>query len=271
MDKRQIKDNNKRQIAVINNRSDFFDFVINKTQKITAALYLITDLISSNDPIRLKLKEKSLNILSGISDYYGGAQADKNNIFLKILNSITEVSSLLEVALMSGLISEMNSSILRKEYLALRSIVESKKEEFIKDIVFKDNFFEDEDSTVHSFLEDNAKENTNILDKISNDTKIKPENISFNTDVNKASKSGRSVIAKSNSLEPRRSTNISGTNRKELILNLLKTNKGELSIRDIALYIKGYSEKTIQRDLITMINQGIVKKRGERRWSRYSV
>jgi DeoR/GlpR family transcriptional regulator of sugar metabolism len=35
--------------------------------------------------------------------------------------------------------------------------------------------------------------------------------------------------------------------------------------------IKDVSEKTIQRELISLIEAGIILKTGERRWSRYSI
>lgn len=45
--------------------------------------------------------------------------------------------------------------------------------------------------------------------------------------------------------------------------------QGEASIRDIAAVIKDCSEKTIQRELNALIEEGVLKREGERRWSRY--
>ena len=42
-----------------------------------------------------------------------------------------------------------------------------------------------------------------------------------------------------------------------------------VSIRDISKVVKNCSEKTIQRELNVLINQGLVRKEGERRWSVY--
>jgi len=47
--------------------------------------------------------------------------------------------------------------------------------------------------------------------------------------------------------------------------------KGEASIKDISEIITDISEKTIQRELNTMIEDNVVKREGERRWSRYSI
>ncbi|HEV8666643.1 MAG TPA: hypothetical protein VN665_02220 [Candidatus Paceibacterota bacterium] len=57
--------------------------------------------------------------------------------------------------------------------------------------------------------------------------------------------------------------------RTSLILEFVRKHKN-VSIKDIAKVIKGFSEKTIQRELTLLISQGLVEKRGERRWSIYS-
>jgi len=60
------------------------------------------------------------------------------------------------------------------------------------------------------------------------------------------------------------------TNRKDNIIKLFK--KGEdLMIKDISHKISDCSEKTIQRELIALVAAGVLKKKGERRWSRYSL
>ncbi|HVZ75670.1 MAG TPA: hypothetical protein VG934_00100 [Candidatus Paceibacterota bacterium] len=46
-------------------------------------------------------------------------------------------------------------------------------------------------------------------------------------------------------------------------------NSSGVSIKDIAKVVKGCSEKTIQRELANLIKQGLVERRGEKRWSLY--
>jgi len=47
--------------------------------------------------------------------------------------------------------------------------------------------------------------------------------------------------------------------------------KGEATIKDISEIITDCSEKTVQRELNAMIEDNVVKRQGERRWSKYSV
>jgi Fic family protein len=63
---------------------------------------------------------------------------------------------------------------------------------------------------------------------------------------------------------------VNTNNRKEMILNIIKQNK-EVTIRDITSVITDCSEKTIQRDLSALVASGVLKREGERRWSKYAL
>ena len=58
--------------------------------------------------------------------------------------------------------------------------------------------------------------------------------------------------------------------RRTRIVTILEA-KGEATIKDISEIITDCSEKTIQRELNAMIEENIVKRQGERRWSKYSI
>ena len=58
--------------------------------------------------------------------------------------------------------------------------------------------------------------------------------------------------------------------RKNSILAILKKDSN-LTIKDFVKVISDCSEKTIQRELIALVEKGIIKRNGERRWSTYSL
>jgi len=60
------------------------------------------------------------------------------------------------------------------------------------------------------------------------------------------------------------------TNRQSSILDILR-NSGELGIKDISSQIIGCSEKTVQRELSALIEKGLVRKKGKKRWSTYGI
>jgi predicted HTH transcriptional regulator len=60
------------------------------------------------------------------------------------------------------------------------------------------------------------------------------------------------------------------TDRAERIKTVLEA-KPQATVKDVAEIITDVSEKTIQRELNSLIEKGQVLREGERRWSKYSV
>lgn len=58
--------------------------------------------------------------------------------------------------------------------------------------------------------------------------------------------------------------------RQSTIVSLLKRKK-EIMIKDVTPLIPGCSEKTIQRELSEMVEEGILRKIGDKRWTRYTL
>jgi len=64
--------------------------------------------------------------------------------------------------------------------------------------------------------------------------------------------------------------------RRESILSIIKNNAGNATIKDIKTKVSdgtktgpNISEKTLQRELVSMVKDGVLNKTGEKRWSRY--
>jgi len=74
-----------------------------------------------------------------------------------------------------------------------------------------------------------------------------------------------SVVKKDNLL---RSNFNDKEERSNKIIALIKDKK-EISIKDISTTLTDCSEKTIQRELNSLISKGQIKKSGSKRWSRY--
>jgi hypothetical protein len=58
--------------------------------------------------------------------------------------------------------------------------------------------------------------------------------------------------------------------RRATILGILQR-KDRINIKDVSAVIKDCSEKTIQRELLALVAQGVLVKEGERRWSTYRL
>ena len=58
--------------------------------------------------------------------------------------------------------------------------------------------------------------------------------------------------------------------RRDIILHTIAEKKN-CSIKDISVKLQSVSEKTIQRELSSMVEEGILFKEGDRRWSTYRI
>ncbi len=94
-----------------------------------------------------------------------------------------------------------------------------------------------------------------------------------------SSPASTSTVAKSPTTTPRTTPQEPGRvvakpssspDRRTRIHTILEA-KGEATIKDISEIVTDCSEKTVQRELNAMIEQNVVKRHGERRWSKYSV
>ena len=97
-----------------------------KTNKLITALYMVTDIMDKEEPLRNKLRTLGVNIISDTPplQYSGEGRGEVFKI-----RFITELISLLDIASAIGIISEMNHNILRKEFLKLKKSITEVKEE----------------------------------------------------------------------------------------------------------------------------------------------
>lgn len=80
----------------------------------------------------------------------------------------------------------------------------------------------------------------------------------------------RGVAGKQVSAQYRERVQESQKDRRAVILSLLQR-KDRVNVKDVAQVIKDVSEKTIQRELLALVAQGVLVKEGERRWSTYRL
>ena len=222
-------------------------FLNKKTEKIAAAVYLLTDLMSTADPLRSELRSCVLELLAATLSGDENGKESMARLARKLL-------SFLQVASYARLISEMNHSVFRREIEALIGHIEgrfSRAGEVALSSVF--------------FQIDSLSHDSETHEKPAAVSKGHNEDMSFR----KASYPGASRKPSGLNLN-----NVSGDNdklkRHQEIMNFFKTIKrSEVTIKDISSVMKDCSEKTIQRELIDSVQKGLLRKEGERRWSRY--
>ena len=252
MDKeKDIKSFDKRHLAIKNEDISTFLkaeplplYIYKKTQKFTAALYLLTELIERDTPLRTKIRELAGLLLSEAFAFM--TAVPRTPISHDFRSHTLEIMTTLETAYFSNLISEINFHILKSGYLPVLTLFE----EHVASKNFSPSFLREEFFEVEAGPTDKSHKGHIGQNKGQSDP-FRPR---------------PTVTA------PNKTSNTSDKNhdRVEAILSILKK-QPEVSVKDISIVIHGVSEKTLQRDLLSLVARGVLKKRGERRWSRYSI
>lgn len=250
------------------NINDKLSLILAKAEKLATATYMVTDFIPGTDPIRTKIKECSLDFLSDIYATNSASYSERVFLYRKTISTIEKICGLLGVASSVGFVSGMNYSILRTEYCNLKmllNLLDEIKGSAGSALTFKEEFFATDNMISGPIGPEDFKTEDTAGYKGQNIIKDKTNNhLSVTTKLKLESPKISSLVQKDTRMEE------SKGNRRENILKVLKRKK-DVTIKDIFEVIQGCSEKTIQRELLSMVASGVLKKEGEKRWSRYSL
>ena len=242
--------------------------VLKKAEKLTTALYLVTDSMPESEPIKGKLRERALDMLSLMYFSPEDGFRDRSERYFRTMVALDEIVTLIGIASAVKMLSGMNATVLLHEYAQLKgnilSLDEVKTkigptiaitEEFfrITEEIKPQSLFQEKITPQISILGDIHKGQNSIKDK--NEKKQTPkitQQVKFI--------SPQTVIKQKDNKGSRRDTILSLAKKKDFI-----------TVRDVTEVISGCSEKTIQRELSTLVDLNILKKEGEKRWSKYSL
>jgi hypothetical protein len=243
-----------------------------KTQKLIIALYMVTDIVDKDEPLRNKLRTLGTGIISDTHSHDTLART-------VLASRISEIMSFLDIASAMNIISEMNCNILRKEFLKL--------DQSIKESGDKAGVIDRKINLSEFFTEEESQQNTDSHPSLLKDSY---PNGHHNLGIQKGKNLLKVLkdINSSSSVSFRTNGHLSGENfdilkkqRRQDILNIIKIMGGSATIKDIKDKVKSLSsgggslsscgEKTLQRELVSMVRDGVLNKTGEKRWSRYFV
>ncbi|TAK57079.1 hypothetical protein EPO17_02965 [Patescibacteria group bacterium] len=242
-------------------------FVYKKTSRLSAGIYLVTNLLSDSEPLKWELRKHAQRLVSLSVDETIFSASFERTIITALHGSSLAILSLLEIALYGNLISQMNHVVLKEEFMSFIISLEEKLEG-VQEISgpLDPHFFE---------LQKEYKLSRNDMrhGREAGNTKLSPfahkghyigQLKKANVLDNYSDKSNKGQP------DPAHLKQEQKNSRKETILRLLK-DKQSLTVKDVSSSIKDCSEKTIQRELLSLVASGVLKKEGERRWSRYSL
>lgn len=256
-------------------KDDFSFFVLKKGERMTAALFLVTDFLPANESLRREIRDQGLAILSLLARWRELVESEAST-FSDMQERAAHLLGLLRISVVSGSLSSMNAEILIQEYiLLLKAISENRSIYKREGGVIDPSFFNVQKRALDSHnlfppvrAEGGVKWGGNLWEGVDVDVALRS---SLETD--RGGAQGVSLSHKdtgSQQSAPQPKGQLSGTKggRREKILDFIRR-KERVSVKDIAKVITGCSEKTLQRELVAMVREGVLKKEGERRWSTY--
>lgn len=249
-----------------------YEFVNKKTEKLITALYMVTDCMDVDDALKSKLRQLGVELLSDMYKLSSLSPVNKHTHISTSLARIDEIISFIEIAYTIGFISEMNTAILKKEFAILTKELEGHQK---KDKHFTFTLDEQMFSLPVLPEEQNVGNNSkNMIKDKSRDYADKRTNFNSMSFTNPAFRHSLNQTP----ITRNHSDHVSEKKERiDRILALVKDNKNTsaeeagVSIKDISNSFTDCSEKTIQRELNSLVAKGQIQKIGSKRWSKYSI
>ena len=238
-----------------------FAFAYKKSLKLIQALYLITNFLPTNEPLGVRLRGKGLDLLSAILSFGSHREPVVDSPQAIML----EITALLDVAFSSGYISAMNYNVLKREYNMLYIFLEDRADTTLpKGTFIPKGFFKVEVGSGIDRGKESLEKERLLEDSVEGEDVLK--GIKDEVKRTKARIQGAvpQVRVSTGLIRERRDE------RRTIILSLLKRQK-KITVKDVSSVIANCSEKTLQRELLALVEEGILRKEGERRWSTYSL
>jgi len=228
----------------MDNIKDIYGYVTDRIQKLTAALYRVTDLLSDKEPLKWTLRDKALNLYDDLVSVKN--VKDKDSLLDNSLKNFAQIIKTLELISAGVGVSNLNFEILKREYLFLKNFVEGKK----TDIAYDSKILLDLASLGKSLPSTSDVEGRK------------------QRELSEKSHASSGMSATYGEISPRE---IDPQSRKGKVLDFLKNGPAK-SVNEIAVIFNGEtSEKSIQRDLLDLVKMGKISAIGDKRWRKYGI
>lgn len=223
-----------------------------RAERLVAAIHLLTSHVPQDEPVRQVIRKKGVQLLSNMLDLRDEMRGASSVKTRTVEATIRELISLVRVLTVSGFASFQNADVVIESLDELGNFLHAARRSSLSEdvILSRDDLLPASTppqrkspiaSIGHGLLIGTPGKTTlsDIKDKIKN----KQTSVYRTEDV--------SVRAKN-------------------VLEVLHSN-GELGIKDICSHFPEYSEKMVQRELLSLVAIKKVRKIGLKRWSRYSL
>lgn len=235
-----------------------------KIEKIVSAVYLVSDVMDQKSPLVSELRTHSLELINAIYALLSRSGFNSADDISRVFARLEKLISLIRIGTSTTAISVMNGDILLVELDKLAQVIASDIAELLENeqapkprnatlrtatipnAVLADDAFEDLLDRYYSKRHQNDIKTTllNQNDIINDIGSIKT---TFQNDIEKY---------------PYK------IDRKQDILDAIKSRRIS-TLPDIKSLVKNCSDKTLQRELVNLVEMGLIKKEGNKRWTTY--
>lgn len=243
-DREIIKDNtnvlykDERFLNVLN-KDKKRHYISYKIEAITKAVFYITGNIKKDSVVINDLEKSATRAMTDIMSFIFNRHNTPANIAIE---SVVYVRGCLGCAEANGAVSKMNADLIRQAY---------------EDIALLLSEYLPDENTVADAVQKDMPAIKDIAQTVGS---AKQAHRTYSS----APKGQKKQIVE------RGKNGQKKTERRNKILTFLKDNT-DAGIKDIKNEFNGVSEKTIQRELTSLVSAGLLGKKGERRWSTYFI
>lgn len=243
---------------------------VKKIEKIVAATYLVTDVMDKSLALTESLRKDSLELLTTAYGLLTSKEGVSRGSLTRVSVRLDQVISLVHIGSIAHHISQMNADIIVNELTKLVDIFSDEasklatqeqafivssvpmSQPLISGDIMRDTAFDEVVARYQSKRHQNDIKTTLLHqnDIVKDVTKIKT---TYQKDIIKSS------LKMNDKLD-----------RKQEILNVIKS-KGVCTLADIKGMVTDCSDKTLQREVNTLVEMNVVKKEGNKRWTTYQL
>lgn len=274
-------DTSKGHLDITLNFQEHFKGLAHKADKISQALFLISNYVS-HKTMNERLQSVGVDFIEVSYMLHPFEQETHIYAFQNLECITTEAKSLTQSLSIVGVLSHSNKKLLHDEIeLFIKQMKEyvqnldqqMKERNGVPSPIFDSEFFSGSTALP---TPSSLKDKKNIVQEkklekdilLSFNKNLENDYKGHSLSLSHESKGHDSIVEKQ--VKFSKTDMVDRMNRKANILSFIRENKA-VAIKDILSHIHNCSEKTIQRELNDLVKDGVLKKEGERRWSKYSL
>lgn len=220
-------------------------FIYKKSERLAKAIHLIAPAFRDAPSLRNRLDEIAIRLIdAAILSPFAARDV--------LSRELLALSSVLSIARTGGMLSNMNAELIANEAHTLLQEVATYEEPRL--------FLDDMPSLAEL---SKAAPNVSTLHNVAH---VGAPTQRQNIDSAQKAKTHKGQRTSKGHLKDTSKT----SSRREAVLAVIRS-KGSAYIKDVSTVIRNVSEKTIQRELVAMVEDGTLIRSGERRWTSYSL